>query len=530
MSRDESWKNADLNDSNSFVHSVGMYEQVSELQECADVSLPTKAHLDRAHLELQARIHEAQDSLATFYFDDAHFSQEDMSPTVRAASDRFRKFLRQFYEKVYQAWPVKKGQLGLWLDRTIANRLQQGFSALYEYGVDRNVSWNEDIDIDDRSKRYLLKSVDSENFGLDAEDFRMLGVFQNLGCRLNVVDMPYPYPLLPKSINPPIQTKKFVLRGKKQDKGRESRVAHAYAESSNAFLLSREYAENDLTKAFVQFEKADQPGEVDPREARRERWIIIYSILQILAGISVDVPQLSFKGDVNYFLNARLRGLPPWNPTEKIYMEPSREQSHCWTAPETWANGNHGNWTSSKRSQSDTKSERTYESRPLSPESQSSASFAIFDSTPSTPTGDYDSNDGLLRRSGFTEESTWVPSQGDYDSSVTGASSGYPLSSHRGYASSATSMTEGSMNTNRQSSEYRAVSAKYAAVTGISQYEKRPLPLRPGPPTNRYVEFPKPQGDEQTTLPREIIPKRGSGMITQSQKMQLFESPHETPT
>ena len=488
----ESWKYADFDDCDSFVHSVGMYEQVSELQECADVSLQTKAHLDRTHLELQVRIHEAQDSLATFYFDDAHFSQEDMAPTVRAASDRFRKFLRQFYEKVYQAWPVKKGQSGLWLDRTIVNRLQHDFNALYEYGVDRNVSWNEDIDMDDRSKRYLLKSVDSENFGLDAEDFRMLGVFQNLDCRLNVADMPYPYPLLPKSIIPPIQNKRSVFRSKKLDKGRESRVAHAYAESSNSSLLSREYAENELTKAFVQFEKADQPSEVDPREARRERWILIYCILQILAGISVDVPQLSFKGDVSYFLNARLQGLPPWNPTEKIYMEASREQSHCWTAPEMWANRHHENCTSSKRSQSDTKSERTYECRPLSPESRSSASFAFLDSTPPTPTGGFESNNGLQRRSGLTEESTWTPSQGDYDSSVTGSSIRYPLSSSRGYQSSTTSMTEGSMNPDRQSSEYRAVPAKYAAIAGTSQYNNRPLPLRPGPPTNRYVVFPKP--------------------------------------
>ena len=470
-----------------------MHEQLSELQECADVSLPTKAHLDRAHLELQARIHEAEDSLATFYFDDAHFSQEDMSPTVRAASGRFRKFLRQFYEKVYQTWPVKKGKPGLWMDRTIVNRLQQDFNGLYEYCVDRNVSWNENIDIDDRSKRYLLKSVDSQNFGLDAEDFRMLGVFQNLDCRLNAADIPYPYPLLPTSIPPPIQTKKSVFRGKKQDKGRESRVAHAYAESSNASQLSREYAENDLTKAFIRFEKADQPGEVDPREARRERWIIIYSILQILAGISVDVPQLSFRGDVSYFLNARLQSLPPWSSTEKTYIDASREQSHCWTAPEMWANRDYGNSSSSKISQSDAKRDPAYESRPLSLESHSSASFAFFDSTPSTPTGDIESKNSLQKRFSFTEASTRASSQEDCDSSVTGSSTRYPLSSHRGYESSTTSMTEGSINPDRQSSEYRAVPAKFAAMAGISLYNKKPLPLRPGHPSNRDVGLPKPQ-------------------------------------
>lgn len=481
-----------------------MYEQVSELQECADVSLPTRAHLDRAYLELQARLHEAEDSLATFYFDDAHFSQEDMSPTVRAASSRFRRFLRQFYEKVYETWPVKKGQPGLWLDRIIVNRLQQDFSALYEYGVDRNVSWNEDIDIDDRSKRYLLKSVNSQDFGLDAEDFRMLGVFQNLDCRLNVADIPYPYPLLPISISPPVQTKKSVFRGKRQDKGRASRVAHAYAESSNASQLRREYANNDLLKAFIQFERADQPGEIDPREARRERWILIYSILQTLAGISVDVPQLSFKGDVSYFLNARLQDLPPWSPTDKIYMEASRELSHCWIASEMWANKDYDSWSQSKRSQSDGMSDTSYQTRPLSPESHSSAAFAFIDSNPPTPIGDFDSKDGLQKSPSFAESSTWVQSQGNYDSSESSSLLGFRLSNHRGHESYTTSITEGSMSPDRQSPEYGTLPAIYAPLTAIAQYSMKPLPLRPSRPSNRDISSRNLKGEEPNCLPMKI--------------------------
>ena len=370
-----------------------MYERMEHLQESEDISPPTRAHLDRAHLELRARIHEVEGALSTFYFDDAHFSQEDMSPTVRGASDRFRKFLKQYYEKEYQSWPVKRGHSGVWLDRTIVNRLQQDFAALYEYIVDRDVIWNEDIDIGDRSKRYLLKSVTNRNFGLDAEDFRMLGVFQNLDCRLNTSDIPHPYPLLPLSIPAPAPSKKLTFRGKKPDKVRESCIAHAYAEASNAFQLSRNYAENDLAKAFIRFEEADQPSEVDPREARRERWIIVYCVLQIIAGISVDVPHLSFKGDVSYFLNARLAGLPPWSPTDKIFMDASCEQSHCWTTAEMWASNNYDSLSSLNKFNSDADTERL-ESRPLSPESHSS-SFSFFGSGNLTPIGVLEAKGGL---------------------------------------------------------------------------------------------------------------------------------------
>ena len=501
-----------------------MYEQLCNLQESADISLPTSAHLERAHLELQARTHEAEASLATFYFDDAHFSQEDMSPTVRAASDRFRKFLKQFYEKEYQSWPVKKGQPGLWLDRTIASRLQEDFSALYEYGVDRTVTWNDDIDVDDRSKRYLLKSMNTQNMGLDAEDFRMLGVFQNLDCRLNASDIPYPYPLLPAPIPIPVQARKFVFRVKKQDKGRESRVVHAYAEASNASRLRREHAENELVKAFIRFEKADQPGEVDPREARRERWIIIYCTLQTVAGSSVDVPHLSFKGGVNYFLNARLHNLPPWKPEEKVYTEACREQSHCWTAPEKWANSNFNSLSSPQSFHSNARNQHFYDTRPLSPDPDPFQSFTFFESTSHTPSGDYDSgdsqigaNDSTTRTSGrinsqdydsedlhdelnvsISGTSTRINSHLDYESTVTGCSSGrYPQSSPAGYASSATSITEASTNcytnTNSVSTDYRPMPAKVAAVAGISLSQRRiPLPLRPRRGLRPELHFPRP--------------------------------------
>ena len=362
-----------------FVHSVGMYDGLSRLPESADISLPTTAHLDRAHLDVQARILEAEDRLSTFYFDDAHFSQEDMSPTVRAASVRFRKFLKQYYEKKYQTWPIRRRPPSLWLDRIIVGRLQEDFNALYEYNVDKKVEWNEDDESDDRKNRALLKSINSLNFGLDGEDVRMLGVMRNLDCRLNASHIPHPYPLLPASVSAPTPAKKSVFGGKKKEKVRELRVAHAYAEASNASRLNREHAENDLVDAFVQFERADQPGDVDPREARRERWIIIYCVLQTLAGISVDVPNLSFDGDVSYFLNTRLQGLPPWSPTDKIFIDASREQSHAWKTARAWANDHYELWASQNGSSSYSTSEATPQDRPLSLDSQPDT-LTFFDS------------------------------------------------------------------------------------------------------------------------------------------------------
>ena len=94
------------------------------------------------------------------------FTQKD-PPSFRAVSDRFRKFLRQFYAGAYQGWPIRKGQQGnaLWLDRAIVGRLQDDFSALYDYFVNRDVVWNEDEE-EDRTVRQWLRSANNLNFGL----------------------------------------------------------------------------------------------------------------------------------------------------------------------------------------------------------------------------------------------------------------------------------------------------------------------------------------------------------------------------
>ena len=436
----------------SFVHSVGMYEELTQLQESADISLPTTAHLDRAHLELQARIHEVEDHLSTFYFDDAHFSHEDMSPTLRAASVRFRNFLKKFYEKEYQTWPIRRSQPGLWLDRTIVGRLQEDFNALYEYSVDRNVTWNGDDESEDRKNKALLKSMNALNFGLDEEDLRMLAVLRNADCRLNASHIPHPYPLLPASMPVPPPAKKSVFGGKKRDKVRESRIALAYSEASNASGLRRQHAKNRLVDAFVHFERADEPGDFDPREARRERWIIIYCVLQTLAGVSVDVPNLSFNGDVSYFLNTRLQGLPPWSPTDKIFMDASREQSYCWGT----ADSHFEPYASQHGSSSYADSEASSQSRPLSPESPPDT-YTFFDSKRATLSSEPETQD-LYR----IEDLIPVAETG--------------LTSDRSLPP-----------------EYPYMSSKFASVAGIDQYTTKTLPIRPNQGSKRDPEVRRPK-------------------------------------
>ena len=458
-----------------------MWEELDTLQESADISLATKAHLDRSFLDLQARVHEVEDVLATFYFDDAHYSQEDMSPRIQAISDRFKKFLKQFYEKAYQSWPIKKKSPRLlWLDRPTVSQIKRDFDCLYEYCVDRNMMVDQRLARAEQPRQKMpLRSNATENVWLDDEDDRMLGVFRNFDCRSNNLNIPHPYPLLPESIRPAVGGgKKSVFKNRKVDKVRESRVAHSYAAASNASQIGRECARNDLLEAFVRFEKSDQPSEVDPREGRRERWILIYCISQTLAKISVDVPHLSFKTNVKYFLNTRLEGLPPWSPEERIFEEASLLHSHCWTHPPCWADTRYerpdrrvstSKGTTrrliSRPSESRASSDSPLDSRPLSPESSRSFEYPF----PSTR----------------------------HLSELDGSSSGAGLVSELGPSSLVNTsepgtpppLTESSSATDQSSQSDIArgvrpslLHSKISMLSGISEYSSKPLPQRPSKP------------------------------------------------
>ena len=429
-----------------------MYEDLQELQESADISLATTAYLERAHFEVQARIRGAEDSLTAFYFDDAHFAQEEESPTIRAASLRFRKFLRNFYEKEYQSWPVRRERCGLWLDRIIVNRLQEDFNALYEYLVDRNVEWHGGHESEDRKNRVLLKALNEQSLDLDGDDLRMLGVIINLDCRVNASHIPHPYPRLPPSIPEPTVAKKSVFGGKKKDRSRESRMAHFYAEASNASLLDTKHTDNALREAFVRFEKADHPSEIEPREARRERWIIIYCVLQTLAGVSVDVPDLNFTSGVSYFLNARLQGLPLWSQTDNIYVDASRDQSHCWTTARTWFGDHLERWTLQSESSSYGTSENNSQSWPLSPEFLPDT-YTFFDSNRGTIYSELEAHkDGLFPAA----EASLIPDPDDPH-------------------------------------EYPVVPLKYAAPIGTDRHTAKPLPILPHHGGKRSPEVRRPK-------------------------------------
>jgi hypothetical protein len=399
----------------SFLHCAGMY---SRLESCADfknITPITRALLERASLETQLRVQAAEERLAEFQFEDmwpasvgttASTSGPVTASPAKGAADRLQKFLVQHYSQVFGQWPPLPAPQGheavatgtaygssggdsdgdIWLTRTIAQALQKDFAALYDYIVNRDIVW--DGSEARSSRKWMMVSLSgNRSFEADTPDLPMTDMLIEFDNKLRFPHIPHPYALVPESIPPLINNssasgKDSSLGGGMFGSGRsskkasngangngnsgrgrpgavESRIQLAYTEATNICLLGSDFTHSDLIEAFSKFEKTDRIGEIDPSIARRGRWVLIYGILQILASVSVDAPNVRYRDGVPYHLSPRLKGakMPPWKtggpshipnyngPNHKVVAnrdEAAHELSHCWVVPRAWNDGTNG--------------------------------------------------------------------------------------------------------------------------------------------------------------------------------------------
>jgi hypothetical protein len=331
---EEGWREA-------YVHCAGMHTRLETTADYRFITPITKALLERASLEVQVRVQNCEDRLSGFDFEDMWPLMSSQPPPARTSFERIRKFFAQYYLDAYSVWPpaAPAGE-EQWLTRSLVQKMQKDFGALYDYLVNREVNW--DCSEERSGRKWNIVHEANRSFDADTFDLPFTDLLVAFDNRHKYPHIPHPYPLVPESI--PVKNSKenlFKTSKKKdtpkaEDKMAERRAALAYTESTNIYLLGSDFVSNEFVEAFVRFEKADKASEVDPFAARRGRWILIYGVLQTLASITVDTPNLRHSGDVSYHLNPRLRGTPPWKGASQNVEEATHVGSYCWTIRDTW--------------------------------------------------------------------------------------------------------------------------------------------------------------------------------------------------
>jgi hypothetical protein len=325
---EEGWREA-------FVHCSGMYSQMEGCGDYRHVTPITKALLERASLGVQDRVQNCEERLHEFDFGDMWPTMSDHPPPSRAAFQRLKTFFLQHYQSQFGSWPPRPREgAEQWLDRQLTARLQKDFGALYDYLVDREVTWDGSVD---RSGRiWNIVRPGDRSFDADTPDLPFTDILNAYSNKHKCPRIPHPYPLTPDISTARSNSTKNKQTRPGDDRIAKQRAALAYTESTNIYLLGSDFVPNELVDGFVRFEKGDRQGDVDPCAARRGRWILIYGILQSLASISVDTPNLRYTENILYHLNPKLQGTPPWKGANPKVQEAAHEKSYCWTIRHTW--------------------------------------------------------------------------------------------------------------------------------------------------------------------------------------------------
>lgn len=359
-----------------FVHCTGMLARLEGGGEWRDISPITKALIDRASLEIQVRVAGADQRLSNFNFTDMWPTTSSAAPHARAAFDKFQKFLVKHYSSRFGSWPphTPDGRLS----RMVYVQLQRDFSALYDYLVDRDVSWSNSNAQTHHPRQNNTQGVvvnkpnntvagnklvnhKSPHWRADDEELHITDILITFDEKQNYPHMPYPFPLVPPPMVMGRGFKNRFFQGARRGSitntptsafttpaTADKAAALSLSESTNIMSLMSSSVSNDLVDAFAKHEKSISASEIDPHDARKGRWILIYGILQTLATVAVDAPGIRYTEGVDYFLCPKLRGTPPWKYGGERGMdssglsgssmadERSHFRSHCWTVPRTW--------------------------------------------------------------------------------------------------------------------------------------------------------------------------------------------------
>ncbi|KAI5818063.1 hypothetical protein BZA77DRAFT_291978 [Pyronema omphalodes] len=282
-----------------FVHCTGMLSSLQLLPCWRDISPITKALIDRASLEIQVRVSNADSQICGFNFGDIWPESLSGSP-ARIAFDRFQKCLNKHYAEQLGAgnWPPQDGKVS----RSLYMLLLRDFEMLYAYLVDRDSVWQGDNIVNRRDK----------SIHIDDDFLPISAILSSFDSSCNLPPIPHPFPLVPAISTNPKSTKNktnlFLSRPTTAE------LALSFLTSSNLSILHDTPHANPLQESFVHHEKSIPATEIHPQAARKGRWVMVYCVLQILRDVVGEEAEegTKWRGDVEYWVNPRLRGTPPW--------------------------------------------------------------------------------------------------------------------------------------------------------------------------------------------------------------------------
>jgi hypothetical protein len=268
------------------------------------VTVASKRLIRRSRLEMDVRLGKAGKTLQTFLEEDLGEPTLMLAPGARAHLDRFRSFLLSFYSSRLGYYPPPTiDSRHTMFERQIYQSMHEDFRALYEFLVDETSTASDRAPSDGGIS--IIQSV----LAFDS--------------RRRYLTLDHPFPLLPEASGFSAGKRQtWLSRG---DKLSPDQRLLAHAALVRATNMDPRVLENGLVRAYRKFEehmvapstRVDRNEKISLTDARKVRWIMIYSVYQVLRQCVRVAPEVS-DTDVDYNLCVSVDGLPPWEANGEI--------------------------------------------------------------------------------------------------------------------------------------------------------------------------------------------------------------------
>jgi hypothetical protein len=238
-----------------FVHSVGMMtQQTTKSPEYRNLSQVTRHKLQNTYNAMQLRLIEAEERLSRFDFPEMWYTDgvSGSHPTEKSFQ-AFREFLYGFYEAECRRWPPREeDHQGHWLTRQLMLRLQSDFGAIYNYWVDRDVTWEANESRPTRKWEMVCKKLRADKFEADSPGLPITDMLIGFDSSQKYGHIPHPFPLLPvtRAPSPKVQSSRKQFMSKFRTKDKDAQVPDVKAQYQMALAFNNASNINRLNTTF----------------------------------------------------------------------------------------------------------------------------------------------------------------------------------------------------------------------------------------------------------------------------------------
>jgi hypothetical protein len=264
------------------------------------MSRTSRALITRSRLEMDVRLQDAGRILGSFLSDDLSDAHLGLSSGGRTHLDKFRSFLQSYYVAKLGYYPPSSGVF----PKNIYGQMCNEFQKLYDLLVDTQFSTADNIPTSQQGGICVFQSV------------------QAFDARHKYTSLPHPLPLLPEVDDESSSDKQTLSKRLSFHKANKMKPDPRLVAFSSLNKATNRHNQSlydcTLVRAYRGFEKdcvfskADKNEKLSQTDARKVRWILIYSILQTLLSVTRVPEQIRDTQNVPYSLCVLTAGCPPW--------------------------------------------------------------------------------------------------------------------------------------------------------------------------------------------------------------------------